>query len=223
MEAFRLSKKQNRYSHVIWDWNGTLLNDVDWCITRINRMLAKRNKRILANVSEYHNAFCFPVIDYYRNVGFDFKEESFEVLAQEYIGMYHGEGSDSAAMYQGAEYVLRTIQNFQISQIILSASAQSNLEMQLKPFGIRRYFDEILGISDIFAKSKLKIGMDYLSRNSVRRGILVGDTTHDFEVSQSMGIECVLIAHGHQSREKLVQCNVPVFDNLEEILSYLVS
>jgi len=95
--------EKQRYSHVIWDWNGTLLNDVDWCITQINRMLAKRNKRILASVSEYHAAFCFPIMEYYRNVGFDFAEEPFEDLAQEYIEMYHGEGSENVSLHRNAE------------------------------------------------------------------------------------------------------------------------
>ena len=214
--------EMQHYSHIIWDWNGTLLNDVDWCITRINRMLAKRNKRTLAGVSEYHAAFCFPIIDYYRNVGFDFDEEPFEALAQEYIAMYHGEGSNSVALYENTEHVLKAIKSLQISQIILSASAQDNLEMQMSPFDIRHYFDEILGISNIYAKSKVEIGIDYLSRNNVQRGIMIGDSVHDFEVSQAMGIDCVLVSYGHQSKEKLAQCNVPVFDNLEEVLSYLV-
>jgi len=186
-------------------------------------MLDKRSKRILTNVSEYHAAFCFPIIEYYRNVGFDFNEEPFEDLAQEYIEMYHGEGSDSVALHKNAEYVLKTIRSLQISQVILSASAQNNLEMQLNPFDIRLYFDEVLGISDIYAKSKLEIGIDYLSRNHIQNGVMIGDTVHDFEVAQAMGMECILVAHGHQSKEKLVECNVPVFDNLEEVLSHLMS
>ena len=153
--------------------------------------------------------------------GFDFDEEPFETLAQEYIAMYHGEGSDRVALYENTEHVLKTIKCLQISQIILSASAQNNLEMQLNPFDIQQYFDEILGISNIYAKSKVEIGIDYLLRNNVPKGIMIGDSVHDFEVSQAMGIDCALVAHGHQSREKLLQCNVPVFDNLEEVLSYL--
>ena len=212
---------QHRYSHIIWDWNGTLLDDVNWCITLMNRMLAKRDKRVLTDVAQYHDAFCFPIFDYYKNVGFDFNEETFETLAEEYMEMYHGQGTNSITLYESTEYVLSAIHDLQIPQIILSASAQTNLDIQINPFGIRHYFDEILGISNIYAKSKLKIGLDYLSRNVVQSGILIGDTTHDFEVSQAMGIECALIAHGHQSKEKLSHCNVPVFDGLGEVLPFL--
>ena len=211
-----------RHSHVLWDWNGTLLHDVDWCIAQMNHMLRKRSMRTLASVSEYHAAFRFPVAEYYRNVGFDFGEEPFEALAKEFMELYCAEDNGSMALYADAERVLRTIHGLPIPQIVLSASAQDVLEMQLSGWGIRPYFDEILGISDIYAKSKLQIGMDWLSRNRVQNGVMVGDTVHDFEVSQAMGVACVLLAHGHQRKETLTQCGAPVFDHLDEVLAYLV-
>ena len=209
------------YSHIIWDWNGTLLNDIDWCITQINQMLYKRNKKTLLNRSDYHAVFCFPISEYYKRVGFDFAEESFELLAKEYIDLYHGEGSDCMKLHDHAEHVLKSIQDKQISQIILSATAQDNLTMQLSSFAIRQYFDEILGISDIYAKSKIERALEYLKRNKIQKGLMIGDTVHDYEVAQAMNIECILVAHGHQSKETLLSCKVPVFDNLNEVLNYI--
>jgi phosphoglycolate phosphatase len=43
---------------------------------------------------------------------------------------------------------------------------------------------------------------------------MVGDTLHDVEVAEALGISCVLIAQGHQSRERLDQAGVPVFADL---------
>ena len=210
------------YSHVIWDWNGTLLNDVDWCVAQMNHMLKKRNKKPLSNVSDYHKAFCFPIIEYYKNVGFDFAEEPFELLAKEFIELYHSAGSDDMKLHDNAEDVLKAVQDRRISQIILSATAQDNLTMQISPFGIEQYFDEILGIADIYAKSKVEMGLDYLKRNKVQSGIMIGDAFHDFEVAQAMGVECVLVTHGHQCKEELLSHNVPVFDNLNEVLQYIL-
>ena len=39
-----------KYSHIIWDWNGTLFNDVEWCVKTVNRMLANRNIKVLDNI-----------------------------------------------------------------------------------------------------------------------------------------------------------------------------
>ena len=56
---------------IIWDWNGTLLNDMELCVHTINEMLQKRNLHELS-VDEYKEVFSFPVKDYYQKIGFDY-------------------------------------------------------------------------------------------------------------------------------------------------------
>ncbi|MDR2569759.1 MAG: HAD family hydrolase, partial [Oscillospiraceae bacterium] len=84
------------------------------------------------------------------------------------------------------------------------------------------YFDELLGLSDIYAKSKIDIGLDYLSRKNAEKAILIGDTIHDYEVASALGIDCVLIPNGHQSREMLFSCNVPILDDISFVPKYLL-
>ena len=47
--------------------------------------------------------------------------------------------------------------------------------------------------------------------------IVVGDLTHDFEMAQAMGARCLLFAGGHQDKERLLACGVPVIDDLTEV------
>lgn len=212
---------KNNYTHIIWDWNGTLLDDVYWCIESINKVLHSRNKTMLNSLDEYHNAFCFPIIEYYKNVGFNFDEDPFEVLAQEYIANYHGHGSKNLRLYEDAEKTLKTLSERNITQVILSASSKDNLSQQTGMFDIAKYFDEILGISDIYGKSKVGIGLEYISRSNIQKALLVGDTIHDFEVAQALCADCVLIANGHQGKEKLMACGVPILQNIHNVLDYI--
>jgi len=212
---------QKTYSHVIWDWNGTLFDDVAWCMSAMNKMLAGRGIKTLDSVAEYHSAFCFPIVNYYKNVGFDFSKESFEELAKEYIELYHSRKSGNCKLYNNAKAVLNTLRDKEITQVILSASEIGNLQSQMSEFDISHYFDEILGISDIYAKSKVNIGLDYISRKAVSRALMVGDTNHDFEVANALGVDCVLIARGHQSRGKLCSCGAEVLDDILQILDYV--
>ena len=209
------------YSHVIWDWNGTLFDDANWCIEVINKMLSKRKLKTLQGVSEYHSAFCFPVIKYYENVGFDLSVELFEELSAEFISLYHSNKSGNCSLFSCVEATLASIRYAGISQIILSASETSNLLSQIGEFSITEYFEEILGLSDIYAKSKIDIGLDYLTRKSVSNAILIGDTSHDYEVANALGIDCVLIPNGHQSREALLSCGVSVLDDVSCVAQYI--
>ena len=205
-----------KYTHVIWDWNGTLLDDVAWCMTTINTMLAKRGLPVLGGLAAYHRVFGFPIIDYYRRAGFDFEKEPFEKLAAEYIDFYHS-GDGDAALFPGARSLLGDVQRSGMRQVILSASELGNLFLQMQPFGIDAYFDEIFGISDIYAASKIDIGQAYIARAKPEKAVLIGDTAHDKEVADALGTDCILVANGHQSKDALRSRNAVVVDRLTDV------
>ena len=212
---------KNKYTLIIWDWNGTLFDDLKWCMSTINSLLQKRGIKTLDTISDYHNVFCFPIIQYYRNAGFDFNKEPFEKLAAEFIAIYHSDNTGNSQLYSGAEIVLNEIRNRGINQIILSASEIDNLLSQINMFDISHYFSDILGLSDIYAKSKIDIGKKYIENNKQERAVLIGDTAHDYEVACTLGVDCLLIANGHQSKETLLKCGVPVLDNILQVLDYV--
>jgi phosphoglycolate phosphatase len=69
----------DQISGIIWDWNGTLLDDTELSVQTMNQMLQKRNLQQLTHAS-YKEVFSFPVKDYYRKIGFNFTSEPFEYL-----------------------------------------------------------------------------------------------------------------------------------------------
>ncbi|MCL2773520.1 MAG: HAD family hydrolase [Oscillospiraceae bacterium] len=210
-----------KYTHIIWDWNGTLLDDVGWCIACMNVMLKRRGLPILESVDAYHNVFGFPVKDYYSRVGFDFDKESFETLAVEYIELYDSDGS-SASLFPDAKEILAEFHCGGIRQTVLSASELGNLLTQIKPFGIDIFFDEILGISDIYATGKIEIGKAYIERVKPEKAVLIGDTSHDKEAADALGIDCILVANGHQGKNTLMAVNAVIADCLLDIKDILL-
>lgn len=219
-QVHTLDGGKHPYSHIIWDWNGTLLNDVSWCIAQINHMLEDRNLPLLESVSAYQQVFGFPVQEYYQKLGFDFTREPFEDLSLEYMDLYHGPGNHFA-LYPAAPAVLKTIAQSGIRQVILSASKKEHLFSQLHPFAIQEYFEEVLGLSDIYAASKVHVGQEYIRRVQPRKALLVGDTLHDKEVADALSADCVLIAAGHQSRQRLAATGVPVLESISELPNFL--
>ena len=214
-------QEQRKYNLIIWDWNGTLFNDVEWNIGVINKMLAKRNLKTLDSKADYHNVFCFPVVDYYKKLGFDFDKEPFEELAVEFIKLYHLNNTGNSQLCKNAIIVLNEIRSKGIEQIILSASELDNLLSQINVFNINHYFKTILGLSDIYAKSKIDIGRNYIEISKPERAILIGDTIHDFEVANALGVDCLLTANGHSGKKSLLKCGVPVLDDIIQVLNYI--
>ena len=209
-----------KYNYVIWDWNGTLFSDVNCAISVINRMLSKRNLPIFSTIDEYHKAFCFPIRDYYLRAGLSFEAESFEALAAEYMQDYTA-ASRECKLYSGAEEVMRELNNLGVEQLIVSASKQNNLQAQLDLFDIEKYLSAVLGIDNHFASGKEGLAEHWIEEKGIKREeiLFIGDTTHDFEIANSLGCDCVLIANGHQSENTLQSCGTRVISDIREVLA----
>lgn len=187
---------------IIWDWNGTLLNDVEACVQAMNIMLTKRNRKLIDR-KLYKEIFTFPVQKYYETLGFDFTQESFEELSVEYIDLYK-KLSRKSPLHENAIEILDFFKAKKYRQIILSASEQLALDKQAKERGVFYYFNTILGLDNIYAKSKLDNAIKFIENSQVdfEQIVFIGDTYHDYEVAKAIGAECILIQVGHQNLER---------------------
>ena len=209
------------YTHIIWDFNGTILDDVQIGIDCANRLLTAHGLPRIGSVEEYREKFGFPIIEYYRRMGFDFAVTPYAELAVEWVA-YYMEAKKNATVFADIPTALKQMKAKGIPQIILSATELKMLEGQVRELGIRDYFDELLGLDNIHAHSKTEIGRRWVESHSQALPVMIGDTDHDAEVAAAMGVDCVLLACGHQSREKLEKCPcLFVADNATEALERL--
>lgn len=207
---------------VLWDFNGTLLDDARLCLACLNELLRRRGRPELP-FERYREVFDFPVVDFYERIGFDFSKEPFEVPAQEWVALYHERVWTQARLHEGALEVLQAAAAAGLRQGVLSAYQREMLEKLLAHLGIRDFFDPVLGLDDHYAASKTALGKDWLasSRLAPESLVLVGDTLHDLETAQAMGIRCVLVSRGYQAPARLAGRGVPVLDDIRRVPSEL--
>ncbi|MCX6278652.1 MAG: HAD hydrolase-like protein [Bacteroidetes bacterium] len=213
--------KLNKYSNVIWDWNGTLLNDAWLCVDVMNGMLKERGLP-LKTVAEYRELFDFPVKDYYQKLGYDFEKESFEIVGMEFIDKYNSRHFETT-LHPEVPKVLEQFAALGMSQNILSARHQTELIAETRKLDVYRYFERICGLDNHYAHSKKEAGIQLLSDIGAlkKRILFIGDTKHDAEVANELGIDCVLITNGHQSEKRLKQLYVPLFNSLQDLIDLL--
>ena len=212
-----MAKKIIEYQHIIWDWNGTLINDTWLVVEIINKMLARRNLQEV-NQERHRDMFDFPVMKYYSSIGFDFSKESFEKLTDEFISEYYDRFNE-CQLFDEAEEVLRQIRERGILQSVLSASQEDLLKAKIKHYDIDKYFYNIIGLKNHYAESKIERGKTWVTQLNLetRDVLLIGDTIHDYEVSRSIGCDCLLVANGHHSYERLASQGVEVLKTLQEM------
>ena len=206
---------------IVWDWNGTLLDDVDICVDSINEMLVPRNIPPL-NYDSYRRIFGFPVKDYYAEAGFDFNSEPFDVVAIQFIDIYRNH-LPSCNLFPDVAGVLDFFTKKKISQYILSAMEQKMLEHSLHEKGIYGYFAFVSGTTDHYANNKLDAAnrLQQIISVAPENILMIGDTVHDHEVAGVMNWKNLLIASGHQSLQRLLPTGRMVFDNLASFMKFL--
>ncbi len=160
---------------ILWDWNGTLLDDVDLCVDALNRLLAGFGYPQRYDHEQYRAIFGFPIEEYYVRAGFDFTKHSFAELAEKYMEDYVP-ASAACPLADGAIDALEAFKAAGLRQVILSASNLDTLRRQTDERGVTGYFDRLLGLGDIYAKSKVEVGLAYLKENGFdpARAVMIG-------------------------------------------------
>ncbi len=209
-----------KYDHIIWDFNGTILDDVETGIRSVNKLLCDRGLPIIESKEAYRAVFGFPIIDYYRRLGFDFEAEPYEAVAPLWVEQYMI-NVKSAPVFEDVERAMEYFRKKGIPQTLLSATEKNMLLGQLEELGLTDAFCQILGRDDIHAASKGGVAKAWRASYPNAKVLMIGDTDHDLQVARSIGADCLLVCRGHQSREYLKGLGVPVFDNLLQLVEYL--
>ncbi len=211
-----------RFQHIIWDWNGTLLDDTQAGVNAVNAMLAARRLPTL-DVATYREVFGFPVKDFYRAVGFRLEAEDWDAMAREFHDRFLAD--TTLRLHADATRALACFRTAGVGQSVLSASEQSILDTMLTDFGVAHYFDIIFGVDNLYGHSKLELGRALLTRiaRPPKTVLMIGDSLHDYEVAEDLGVPCLLIAQGHQSFARLARTGAPVLNCLADIPAWLTA
>ena len=202
---------------IIWDFNGTIIDDIDICLKAENQLAYKYNNGRQIDRQEYLELFEFPVYNYYLKVGYDLEKFDFSEISKEFIELYKSYSSE----YKLNEGILDVLKKSKANgnvNIIISASEQNILDNQVKILGLNSFFKEIIGIKNVEAASKEETALNWLRTTDYDRTemLFIGDSTHDYEVAEAMGIKSVLVASGHMSKKRLLEVTENVINDFSE-------
>lgn len=212
------------YKLIIWDFNGTIVDDTKLSIDAVNTVLSRRSLPTLAGKAAHQELFCFPVEEYYRRLGFDFEKEPYKIPADEWAELYHA-GKFSSQLSPGVRETLEKFSAAGLRQIILSASEKVLLCEQLRHLGVYEFFEDVLGTDNVYAAGKADLCEKWLSgqkKEDITPALLIGDTDHDYICAQKIGCDCILYSGGFMSRKRLEKLGVPVVDKIENIIDFVL-
>ena len=216
-----MRRRLRDYRHAVWDWNGTLLDDTWLCCESLNRLL-KEDGHPLVDPVRYRQIFQFPVIKVYQAIGFTPDEASFRAMSVRFMAAYEARKAE-CALHSHARELITGLTQAGLTHSVLSAYERTLLDATLAQYGLTGHFIKTCGGHDIHAGSKEDRARTHLHDLALEPDhvVYVGDTAHDAEAARAMGVDCVLVAHGHQHRDRLEGLGVRVVDGFQELLGEL--
>lgn len=202
---------------IVWDWNGTLLDDVAIVHKIFSEMIVEHGLEA-PSVPMWRSLYQHPIQAMYKAIGFDFAKESFESLAARWYDRYSVQAR-IAEPFEGAVEIVKSFQERGFTQLIISTLEEGLLHEQVRSAGIWDYVDHVSGHHNKEADTKVARAVSVLKRFNTHGWpvTVIGDTTHDAEMAHSLEARCVLIAQGYDAEDKLLKLGVPVVRTLIEV------
>ena len=179
---------------VIWDFNGTILDDVGLATRSMNELLRRRDLPTIDKAA-HRRAFRFPVSEYYRHLGFDLDREDQRAISDEFHSVYQA-GIESCSLNPGIAEALDSLEQQGVDQFVLSAAEEDMVVSWVRIHGLPGRFKGVYGLSNRLAVSKEQRCRDLIEDFDLvpSATLFIGDTDHDVEVARAVGCRPLVVA-----------------------------
>ncbi|MFE9258250.1 HAD family hydrolase [Streptomyces sp. NPDC006879] len=207
-----------RTPHLVWDWNGTLLHDIEAVVEATNASFAELGLEPIT-LARYRDLYCVPVPRFYeRLMGRLPTDAEWEVMDEAFHRHYWARAAQ-VGLTPGARELLADWQAAGMTQSLLSLAPHEHLVPLVRTHGIEAHFirvDGRLGPSHTGKSDHLVRHLRALEGVLPTRTVVLGDAVDDAVAAASAGAKAVLYTGGSHSRASLEAAGVPVVDSLEE-------
>jgi len=211
--------------HIVWDWNGTLLDDLAVVVAAVNDTLATVGRRPIT-IEEYGAHYTRPVLLFYEHLLGRVVDES------EWLGFdasFHDSYRrrvETATLATDAVEAVAAAHRSGLSQSLLSMYWHDELIPQVTRFGLGEFLVRVDGLrgtpgdrKQLYLEEHLRaVGHDLSSQIDPGDVLVIGDALDDVAAATALGLNCVLYDGGTHPAEQLAAAGVPVVDSLMEAL-----
>lgn len=185
-------------AHLVFDWNGTLLDDLDLAVECVQELCELYGVPPIDR-DGYRRAFRFPIAEFYKSIGFDPAVIPLPELMALYLERFDARAG-ACPLRPGAAAFLVQARSAGLAVSVLSAAHHPTLIAAVARKDLDRMFDHVCGLGNDRADGKVAEAKALQARLGVppMEVLYVGDTTHDIEVAHTLGWRCMILTGGHQ-------------------------
>ncbi|WP_392342100.1 HAD hydrolase-like protein (plasmid) [Phaeobacter sp. BS23] len=204
----------HKISHIIWDWNGTLLDDADITIgATIGWLESVGRSGVTPELVRQHSSRDFAK-SYSELLGRAVTSQELDEAKDFYWSKYEPAKRD-LPLATDAVAALELVKAAGLGQSLLSMAPHDELIELADLHGLTGFFDAVQGFKggSNSKRDNLRTHLDHLGV-AAENTALIGDALDDFEVSTALGVLPVLVATGMYSEERLIETGARVEQSL---------
>jgi phosphoglycolate phosphatase-like HAD superfamily hydrolase len=208
-------------THIVWDWNGTLFDDIDAVVMATNEIFDGYGMAPL-DVAALRSSYTRPIwVLYERLLGRPLLDGEWERLDTAFHDSYHRLMAE-CALAAGAFDTLTGLAAEGHRQSLLSMWRHERLGPETVRHGIDHFFARIDGLrggsggAGGSKKTSLVRHLEALGSDAAEV-IVVGDSVDDAAAARHVGARAVLYTGGMTPRAELESVGVPVLDRLADV------
>ena len=209
-------------AHLVWDWNGTLLDDTALVVAATNATLAGLGAPAVS-VDDHRRGFFRPVADYYAVLlGHPVPPEDFALLDETFHVVYR-DGLDGAGLAPDA---LAAISAWRGTQSLLSMFFHDDLVRLVQRRGLEPLLGRVDGLrAHVDGGSKAPHLAAHLAALHVAPAdaVLIADTVDDADAARAVGARIVLYTGGVTDEDRLRATGAPLAASLLEAVAVAAS
>lgn len=208
--------------HIVWDWNGTLFDDVPLVVEAVNACLASRGAARI-DAAAYRREFVRPLTAFYEKL---LAAPVDDLLIAELDGVFqdaYWDGFDTAGLTGDARAAIELVARSGATQSIASMLWHDMLVPTVTGFGLDEFMLALDGNRGAAGETKEQHMIRHVARlcemypgMSPQRMTVIGDVVDDAMAAAAAGLRCVLYDGGSQTRAALESTGSPVAETLVE-------
>lgn len=213
-----------RASHIVWDWNGTLLHDNEVVLAAVNEVCTEFGRSPL-RWEEWQEFYSRPVrACYERILGLELNDADWSrvdrLYHEKYDALLH-----TSVLAPGVPAELMAWREGGRTQSLLSMWFHTQLVPTIAGHGLTELFQRVDGLpGDLGGESKAEHLVRHLKAQNLEPAdvVMIGDVVDDALAAAAVGAPCILVATGAMTRAALESTGVPVADTITEAMQYVV-
>ncbi|MFF5971645.1 HAD family hydrolase [Streptomyces sp. NPDC012769] len=207
--------------HLVWDWNGTLLDDISAVIGATNAAFAELGLEPIT-LERYRDLYTVPVPKFYERLMGRLPTGEEWIVMDDAFHRHYWALAEACVLAAGAAELLAARQASGFTQSLLSLAPHEELVPLVRRHGIAERFVRVDGRTDRSTEGKSGHMVRHLAALqgvAPERVVVIGDAADDARAAAHVGAKAVLYTGGSHSRRSLEAAGVPVVDSLEEAVA----